>query len=127
MDQFIAWFKVNFWNILTKQYVDFTGRTGRAQFWYFVLISFVINLLLGMISGGVLNLLVWLALIIPSIAITARRLHDINQTGWLQLVAIIPLLGWIALIILCVLPAAEPNKYGSAAVAEATPAPAEGK
>ncbi|MDR1696312.1 MAG: DUF805 domain-containing protein [Endomicrobium sp.] len=115
MDKFMEWFKVYFWSVVTKQYANFSGRATREQFWYFVLVSFAISTVLGIISGGILSFLVSLILLLPSLGITARRLHDINQSGWLQLVAVIPALGLLVLIVLCALPPAEPNKYGSTA------------
>ncbi|MCL6646160.1 MAG: DUF805 domain-containing protein, partial [Dehalococcoidia bacterium] len=56
-----------------------------------------------------------LAGLVPSIAVTARRLHDIGQSGWLQLIGLIPILGTIALIVLCAQPSQpQANKYGDA-------------
>ena len=111
MDKFTAWFKLYFWEVVTKQYANFEGRASRPQFWYFFLISFLIGLILSIIPIPIISFIVSLALFVPSIAIGARRLHDINQTGWIQLVLLVPFLGFIALIILWVLPPAEPNKY----------------
>ena len=120
MEKFLEWLKIYFWNVVTKQYLNFEGRATREQFWYFALVSFVIGFILSIISGGILSFIISIALIIPSLAIGARRLHDINQTGWLQLVAIIPILGLIALVILWALPPVEPNKYNNVKVVETT-------
>ena len=62
-----------------------------------------------------------LALIVPNIAITARRLHDIDKSGWWQLVALIPLVGWLILIYFCVQGPVEPNRFGGAPAPAATP------
>ncbi|MCL2389909.1 MAG: DUF805 domain-containing protein [Endomicrobia bacterium] len=125
MDKFMAWFKLYFWEVVTKQYVNFEGRASRPQYWYFVLVCFIISLILSILHLGVINFIISLALFIPSIAICARRLHDINQSGWLQLIVLIPILGWIAIIILCVLPPVEPNKYGNNSKVKETTASTE--
>ena len=56
-----------------------------------------------------------LAVLLPGIAVTARRLHDTDRSGWLQLIGLIPLIGWIIMIVWCVQEAKEPNRFGSAA------------
>ena len=61
-----------------------------------------------------------LAVLLPNIAVGARRLHDTDRSGWLQLIALIPLIGWIVLIYWYAQPSKEPNRFGSAAVTEAT-------
>ena len=61
-----------------------------------------------------------LAVLLPNIAVGARRLHDTDRSGWLQLVALIPLIGWLLLIYWCVQPSKEPNRFGAASTTEAT-------
>ena len=89
-----------------RKYFVFEGRASRSEFWYFVLFScicsFVIGILVGM-SGGTSNVagLLTLPFLIPSWAVGARRLHDTEKTGWLQLlcltiIGIIPLIIWWA-------------------------------
>lgn len=89
-----------------KNYVTFDGRARRKEFWFFMLVSFIlgiivqiIDLILGTdkILNGVLNL----ALFLPSLAVGARRLHDTGRSGWWQLlvltiIGIIPLIIWWA-------------------------------
>ena len=84
-------FKDSIKNCLTKKYLSFSGRASRSEFWFFylfILIGYVICLIL--IVKVSLNF-VWLfgifilGMIIPCIAVTARRLHDINKSGWFQL------------------------------------------
>jgi uncharacterized membrane protein YhaH (DUF805 family) len=67
-----------------QKYATFSGRASRAEFWWFVLFT-VIASIAGSMFGEVVNGLVSLALLLPSIAVGARRLHDIGKTGWLQL------------------------------------------
>jgi len=98
----------NYKTIVTKKYVCFEGCAGREEFWYFFLVNFVVNIILGIIGGLIrfpfLTSLYALAILLPSIGVTARRLHDIGKSGWLQLIAIIPLVGVIILLILCAQP-----------------------
>lgn len=58
----------------------------------------------GLIIGGILAVVWGLATIVPSLALVARRLHDVNMSAWLMLIVLIPFLGWLALIVLMVLP-----------------------
>lgn len=86
-----------------KKYVTFEGRASRSEFWYFMLFSFLISLVLGTISAGALSLLYSLAVLLPSTAVLVRRLHDTNRSGWWALLGLIPIIGAIVLIIFCVL------------------------
>jgi uncharacterized membrane protein YhaH (DUF805 family) len=95
---------MNWYIAVLKKYAEFSGRARRQEFWMFVLINFAITIVLGIIDGllgdaGLLGSIYGLAVLVPSIAVGARRLHDINKTGWLQLVGLIPLIGWIIVII----------------------------
>ncbi|OTG64836.1 DUF805 domain-containing protein [Acinetobacter silvestris] len=87
-----------------KNYANFTGRARRKEFWFYVLIQFVI-LIIAQIIDSILHLkmviysITALALFIPSIAVGVRRLHDINRSGWWYLIAFIPIIGAIFLII----------------------------
>ncbi len=102
---------------LTK-YADFNGRAARPEFWWFVLAQIVVSLILNTVLpllGGLFSL----AAIIPSLAVGSRRLHDIGKSGWLQLLGLIPIVGWIILIYWAAQPGdVSANQYG------APPAPA---
>ena len=101
-------------DIIVKQYFDFNGREGRKVFWLFTLNMFIINLILGAISAGILSMLISIAILLPSLGLSIRRLHDINFSGWWILIGFIPLIGAIVLIILACLPGtAGENKYGT--------------
>ena len=70
-----------------RKYVDFTGRAQRSEYWWFLLFTFAGSIVLGIIASfaPVLQFLEWvfsLAVLLPSLAVTARRLHDTNRTGW---------------------------------------------
>jgi uncharacterized membrane protein YhaH (DUF805 family) len=101
------------------KYADFGGRAGREEFWYFMLAYFLACLVLGIVHLQVVAGLLNLALIVPSLAAGARRLHDTGKSGWFQLVWLIPLVGWILMIYWLAQPSAVANEYGEA------PAPAE--
>jgi uncharacterized membrane protein YhaH (DUF805 family) len=103
------------------KYATFSGRARRSEYWWWVLFIVVVTIVLGIIEVGVLGLaefqpisgLFSLATIIPSIAVAARRLHDLDKSGWWQLIAFIPLIGWIILIYWYVQPGMRgPNRFG---------------
>lgn len=94
-----------------QQYADFSGRARRKEYWMFTLfntiIAFVISFVLGFIGGltGLLGLtylsyIYSLAVFIPSLAVCVRRLHDVGKSGWMYLIILIPIVGWIWLIVL---------------------------
>jgi len=101
-----------------SKYATFSGRAGRSEFWFFVLFSIIVNIVLNIIgqfsemAGAVLSIIFFLGTIIPSIAVGARRLHDIDRTGWWQLIALIPIVGTIVLIIFYALKSTGPNRFG---------------
>lgn len=93
-----------------QHYADFTGRAHRSEYWYFVLFNFIVSILIGLSLGVIAGLLnvpalvylayLWsLAVFIPSLAVSVRRLHDIGRSGWWLLLSLIPLVGAIILII----------------------------
>jgi uncharacterized membrane protein YhaH (DUF805 family) len=88
---------------IKNHYVDFEGRVARKPFWLFILIYIVISSILSTIgkaySAEVLSWVFDLALLLPSLAITTRRLHDTSRSGWWQLLWVIPVIGWIVLIV----------------------------
>lgn len=98
--------------ICFQKYADFTGRAQRAEYWWFALAIFLISLVLTIVDValfegavediGVFSTIFGLATMIPSFAVGARRLHDINRTGWWQLLWLVPVVGWIVLLIFLV-------------------------
>jgi uncharacterized membrane protein YhaH (DUF805 family) len=86
-----------------KKYAEFQGRAQRQDYWMFFLINFLISLGLGVIDAiigtGVLGVLYAFAVLLPSMAVGARRLHDTGRTGWWLLIGLVPLVGLIILII----------------------------
>jgi len=93
------------------KYVDFSGRAQRPEFWWWALFVFLASLVAQWI-GYLPSLVVSLGTLLPSIAVGARRLHDIDKSGWWQLVGLIPFIGWIIMIWWCVQDSKEPNRFG---------------
>ena len=107
-----------------KKYAVFSGRASRREFWTFQLVAFLISIVLAILSTLVsavtlLGLVFSLALIVPSIAVSVRRLHDYGYSGWLVLIAFIPLIGIVVLIFLWAQPGKpDTNKYGPVPLTE---------
>jgi len=117
-----------------KNYAGFTGRSGRAEFWWYTLAIFIVQIVaqsidtmvmggemggLGFISGAI-SLLTF----IPGLAVGFRRLHDTDRSAWWLLIGLVPLVGIIVLIVFWASAGtAGPNKFGNAA---ATPGGATG-
>ena len=95
------------------KYFDFSGRASRAEYWWFYLFVVLLNLGSQFIDhSGIVSGIVWLALLSPAFASTARRLHDTNRSGWWVLIALtiigaIPLTIWLASK-----GSDKPNEYG---------------
>ncbi len=96
-----------------SKYADFNGRGSRSEYWWFFLFLVLVSLGLSYISD-ILALLFSLATLLPSLAAGARRLHDTDKSGWLQLIVLIPVLGWIIVIYLLAQAPKEPNRFGAA-------------
>jgi uncharacterized membrane protein YhaH (DUF805 family) len=99
-----------------KKYVQFSGVSSRSEYWYFVLANFIIALLVnifaGLINVPVLALLYSLFIFLPGLSAAARRLHDAGFSAWFMLLALIPLVGGIALLVMACLPTkVQNNKY----------------
>ncbi len=95
-----------------NKYVVFKGRADRPEFWYFVLFQVVVLAVLSLVSRP-LEGLASLVFLLPGLAVGARRLHDINKTGWWMLIGLIPLIGWVLLIYWAAQPGdAGGNEYG---------------
>lgn len=100
---------MNWYLDVLKQYAVFNGRARRAEYWYFVLFNLIISIVLGIVDGmmgssgvGVLGGLYTLAVLIPSLAVSVRRLHDTNRSGWWLLLLLIPLIGALVILLFTV-------------------------
>jgi len=97
---------MNYYTTVLKKYAVFSGRSRRSEYWYFLLFSFLVSFVLAIIDAvlgiGVLYPIYSLAVLVPSLAVLARRLHDINRSGWWMFISLIPLVGVIVLIVFLV-------------------------
>lgn len=123
---------MNWFLVALKKYATFSGRAQRAEYWYFFLFYILTFIGLSFIDGitgtfseeagiGLLSGLYSLAILIPSLAVGVRRLHDTGRSGWWLLVGIIPLIGAIVLLIFFLQDSVPgDNLYGSNPKATAT-------
>lgn len=108
-----------------QKYATFSGRAARSEFWWFVLFSVLGNLVLSFIDGmlfgnaadgqpvSILGAIFALAILLPTIAVGVRRLHDRDMTGWWYLLVLVPVLGTLVLIYFFVQRGTVgPNRYG---------------
>ena len=102
-----------------KNYVGFSGRARRKEYWMFYLMNVIIALGLGIITvvamdgSPILSTLYSLFIFLPALAVSIRRLHDIGKSGWWYLIVFVPLIGWIWLIVLLVTEGdSGENQYG---------------
>ena len=80
------------------KYFDFSGRATRSEYWWFFLFL-VLAGLLGAVLSPIASGLFTLATVVPSTAVATRRLHDTRRSGWWQLIVLVPLLGFIVLLV----------------------------
>ena len=103
-------FTTYFIDPIKNHYVDFKGRATRKQFWLFVLWSFIVFLVLGIVlgflndTGDIIYTVCQLVVLLPSLAIAARRLRDGGFSPWWLLIGVVPFIGWIVLLIMYLLP-----------------------
>jgi uncharacterized membrane protein YhaH (DUF805 family) len=116
---------------ITQKYATISGRAARSEFWWFMLALLIVSIITGVIDGALfttidpttgkpsgispVNTIFSLLTLVPNICVGARRLHDINKSGWWQLLWLIPILGWILLIVwFCTKGTAGENRFGAA-------------
>jgi len=102
-----------------RNYFRFSGRASRPEFWWWLLFAVLAALIVVAMDGPVfeesmpLTLFVWLALVLPSISVAIRRLHDTGRSGWWMLLSFIPAIGSLVLLVLCLGEGAPgENEYG---------------
>ena len=84
-----------------RKYADFTGRASRSEYWWFILFYMLASAAGSMISD-IVDGLISIAFLLPILAAACRRLHDTNRSGWWQLIAFLPIIGFIVLIVFLV-------------------------
>jgi len=118
---------MNWYLQVLQKYAEFNGRARRTEYWMFVLFNFIAYVVLGIV-GRIIHLPVLLTAIyglgvlIPSLAVSVRRLHDTDRSGWWLLVGLIPLIGVIVLLVFAIQEGqASQNQYGPNPKAAAAP------
>ncbi|WP_108263105.1 DUF805 domain-containing protein [Mangrovicoccus ximenensis] len=123
MEDMIAAFR----KVFLRNYATFAGRASRSEFWWYVLAVFLLNIVVNLIDAfavspllgmpgetGILSALLGLALILPGLAVSSRRLHDTGRSAWWLLLWLIPLIGMLVLIYFYIQPSEEgPNRFGA--------------
>ena len=125
------------WMVLPlKRYAEFSGRSRRKEYWMFFLLTIILSVVAGVLdtllgfgsaasysgaggvgasfrSNGPIGLILSLGLLVPSIAVAVRRLHDTDRSGWWLLLVLLPIIGWIALFVFyCLAGTRGPNRFG---------------
>lgn len=115
---------MNWYFLVWKKYADFSGRSRRKEYWYFTLFHTIVLAVLSLIDSatgtlnpqiglGLLSGIYGLAALLPSLAVTVRRLHDLGQSGLWCLVLLIPFIGALALLIAMAIDGqAKDNQFG---------------
>lgn len=103
---------MNWYLEVLRKYAVFGGRARRKEYWMFILFNILISFALGVVEGmfglvtelgiGVISMVYALLLLIPSLAVGVRRLHDTGRSGWWLLIAFVPIVGAIALLVFAV-------------------------
>ncbi|UWQ04265.1 DUF805 domain-containing protein [Aliiroseovarius crassostreae] len=105
-----------------SKYVTFEGRAARSEYWWFTLFNVAGQIFLGIVDVTVLGMteitplssLFALALFLPGISVTVRRLHDKDRSGWWFWIVLVPIIGWLLMLYWMVTPGTEgPNRFGN--------------
>ena len=110
---------MNWYLEVLKKYAVFGGRARRKEYWMFLLFNIIISFVLGFVEvlaggSGIVYMLYSLAVLIPSTAVTVRRLHDTGRSGWWLLISLVPLIGVIVLLVFTVQDSnPDENQYGA--------------
>ena len=116
---------MNWYLHVLKNYATFSGRARRKEYWMFFLISALISIVLTLLDillgtysmeyeAGLFSGLYSLLILIPSIAVVVRRLHDTDRSGWWILISLIPLIGVIVLFVfICLDSQPGTNRFGA--------------
>jgi uncharacterized membrane protein YhaH (DUF805 family) len=107
---------------LQQKYATFSGRARRSEYWFFFLFNFIVSVVASVLDAilhtrnssgsGLVQTIAALALLVPGIAVAVRRLHDTGRSGWWVLIGLIPIIGWIVLIVFLVQDSHSDNQYG---------------
>ena len=108
---------MNWYFEVLKKYAVFSGRARRKEYWMFLLFNIIIVIALGVIetivgTNSVIALFYTLAILLPGLAVTVRRLHDTGKSGWWLLIGIVPLIGIVILVFMVQDGQTGDNQYG---------------
>lgn len=108
---------MNYFIAALKKYADFSGRARRKEYWMFALSAVIVSIALTIVDAfigfPILSSLFSLGIIVPSLAVGVRRLHDTGRSAWWLLFAFVPLVGTITLLVFACLDGHQgENKYG---------------
>lgn len=92
------------------QFAEFKGVASRSEYWWWTLFCTLLLLGLGVLHPKLMQLGT-LGVALPSLAVTTRRLHDIDKSGWWQLIGLIPLVGMVALLVMCAQPSKSTTRF----------------
>ena len=100
-----------------SNYANFNGRAARSEYWWFVLFYVIVYTVLSVLTSiasifGILGLIFMLGMLVPSIAVAVRRMHDTDRSGWMVLISLIPLVGLIVIYWFCLRGTVGPNQFG---------------
>ncbi len=110
---------------LVKKYCNLNGRASRSEYWWFAVACSVINTAASMLdraianpeqtgSVGIISVVVYLALLLPNLGVSVRRLHDLNKTGWWLLILFVPIIGVIVYLVFMIMKGTNGvNSYGN--------------
>lgn len=115
---------MNWYLAVLKKYAVFSGRAQRSEYWYFILFNLIFSIVLAVVDGltgsfseeagmGLLGGVYALAVFLPTLAVSVRRLHDTGRNGWWMLIVFVPIIGFIVLLVFMVSDSKpEENEYG---------------
>jgi uncharacterized membrane protein YhaH (DUF805 family) len=115
---------MNWYLDVLKKYAVFNGRARRKEYWMFFLVNIIVSLVLAFVDSklglfnpevgiGTLGTIYGLAILLPAIGVSIRRLHDTGRSGWWMLIGFVPLIGGIVLLVFFVFDSTPgSNEYG---------------
>ena len=113
---------MNWYLMVLKKYAVFSGRSRRKEYWFFFLFNVIVSIVLAVVDmailgsedgAGILSIVYALGVLIPSLAVSIRRLHDIDKSGWWLLIGLIPAIGGLVLLIFaCMAGTQGDNRFG---------------
>ena len=110
-------FIMNWYLAVLKKYTTFSGRARRKEYWMFTLFNIIAACIAMVIDGvlggtGIVTIIYALATLLPSLAVTVRRLHDTGRSAWLLLLGLVPFVSIVLIIFMCLEGQLQSNQYG---------------